>query len=180
MRGGKPKPIEQRIREGNPSKRPLPEPVLIAGRPDLQELAEPPAYLPPEAKEFWRDSVVKLCETGIIDRVDVPVLEQLCTQYARIRQSQRVLAQDGHYVRGSVGQLRPHPALKIEQDATTLFLKMAEHYALTPVARTRLGLAELHARNLKRELDEGLGDVILTDADGDEVEQVYVDATVVG
>jgi P27 family predicted phage terminase small subunit len=176
----KPTPIEQRIREGNPSKRPLPEPVLIAGRPDLQELADPPAHLPDDAKEFWADSVVKLCETGIIDRVDVPVLEQLCTQYARIRQAQRVLAEDGHYVRGSVGQLRPHPALKIEQDATKLFLQMAEHYALTPVARTRLGLAELHARNLKRELDEGLGNVILTDADGDEVDEVYTDATVVG
>jgi P27 family predicted phage terminase small subunit len=184
MRGRKPTPVEQRKRTGNPQHRPLPEPLLVSGRPDLQELAEPPDYLPDEAKEFWRDSVIKLVETGIIDRVDVPVLEQLSVQYARIRQAQRVLAVDGHYVRGSVGQLRPHPALKIEQDATSLFLKMAEHYALTPIARTRLGLAELHKRTLAQELESGLGKAnlrkvpVMTDDDGDEIDEI-VDAKIV-
>lgn len=120
MRGVKPKPVEQRQREGNASKRKLPEPLLVGGRPTLRELDEPPEHLPPEAKEFWRDSVVRLIEVGIVDRVDVPVLEQLATQYARIRQSQRVLAEDGHFTRGSVGQIREHPALKIEREATRM------------------------------------------------------------
>jgi P27 family predicted phage terminase small subunit len=187
MRGRKPKPREQRVREGNAGKRKLPEAVLVAGRPDLAEIAEPPAHLPPEAQAFWRDSVLKLIEVGIIDRVDVPVLEQMATQYARIRQAQRVLEVDGHFVRGSVGQLRPHPALKIESDATNLFLKMAEHYALTPIARTRL--AELHRRSLKKELEDGLGTPDLrraprkapplTSDEPDEIDQV-VDAHVVG
>jgi hypothetical protein len=116
------------------------------------------------------------------------VLEQLAVQYARIRQAQRVLAVDGHFVRGSVGQLRPHPALKIEGDATDRFLKLAEHYALTPIARTRLGLAELHRRSLAEELNAGLGKPelrkagratpVLTSEDGDEIDQV-VDAVVV-
>jgi P27 family predicted phage terminase small subunit len=176
MRGPKPKPLEMRQREGNAGHRPLPEPLLVAGRPELNELAEPPAHLPIEAKEFWRESVVHLIRVGIIDRVDVPVLEQLATQYARIRQSQRVLAEDGHFVRGSVGQLREHPALKIEREATSLFLRMAEHYALTPIARTRLGLAELHRRSLSSELESGLGAAIpLTPLDDDEP----VDADVV-
>ncbi|CAB4198348.1 COG3747 Phage terminase, small subunit [uncultured Caudovirales phage] len=157
MRGPKPKPVEQKIREGNPGKRPLPEPLLVGGRPALSELDEPPAHLPPEAQEFWRDSVKRLVEVGVVDRVDVPVLEQLATQYARIRQAQRVLAADGHFVRGSVGQLREHPAMKIERDATSLFLKIAEHYALTPIARTRLGLAELHRRSLGQEMGDALG-----------------------
>jgi P27 family predicted phage terminase small subunit len=154
--------------------------MLVAGRPLPEELAEPPAHLPPEAQEFWVTSVVRLVEVGIIDRVDVPVLEQLATQYARIRQAQRVLAEDGHFTRGSVGQIREHPALKIERDATSMFLKMAEHYALTPIARTRLGLAELHKRTLAKELDEGLGapklkpvaKPVLTDEDGDEIDRV--------
>lgn len=182
MRGSKPKPVEQKLREGNPGKRPLPEPLLVAGRPQHGELAEPPEHLPEEAKEFWKESITRLIEVGIIDRVDVPVLEQLSVQYARIRQAQRVLAVDGHYVRGSVGQLRPHPALKIEQDATTLFLKMAEHYALTPIARTRLGLAELHRRSLQAEISDNLATPkltpVLTDDDGDEIDQV-VDGEVV-
>jgi P27 family predicted phage terminase small subunit len=175
MRGRKPQPVEQRIKEGNTQNRPLPQTVLVSGRPAPRELDEPPPHLPPEAQEFWRESVARLVEVGIVDKVDVPVLEQLSVQYARIRQAQRVLAIDGHYVRGSVGQLRPHPALKIEQDATNLFFKIAEHYALTPVARTRLGLAELHARSLKAELDSGLKAPTftpLTDDDPDEIDMV--------
>jgi P27 family predicted phage terminase small subunit len=175
VRGRKPKPVEQKQLEGNPGKRPLPEPLLVAGRPNVNELDEPPEHLPKEAKDFWRDSVTRLIEVGIIDRVDVPVLEQMAVQYARIRQAQRVLAVDGHFVPGSVGQLREHPALKVEKEATTLFLKMAEHYALTPIARTRLGLAELHKRTLAKELQEGLGvpdlKPVLTDADGDEIDE---------
>lgn len=166
----------------------MPEPLLVGGRPVLGELEDPPTHLPEEAKEFWRESVTRLIEVGIIDRVDVPVLEQMSVQYARIRQAQKVIAVDGHFVPGSVGQLREHPALKIEKDATALFLKMAEHYALTPIARTRLGLAELHKRTLAKELQEGLGapklkkvakqEPVLTDDDGDEVDQV-VDAELV-
>jgi P27 family predicted phage terminase small subunit len=189
MRGRKPKPVEQRQKEGNAARRPLPDTLLVSGRPTLAELQEPPEHIPAEAKDFWRDSVTRLIEVGIVDRVDVPVLEQLATQYARIRQSQRVLAQDGHFVRGSVGQLREHPAMKIEREATRMFLQLAEHYALTPIARTRLGLAELHRRSLAEELKEGLGGaklkkagrapVMTSDEGRDEIDDV-VEATVVG
>jgi P27 family predicted phage terminase small subunit len=183
VRGPKPTPIEQRIKEGNPHKRPLPQTVLVGGRPDLEEFREPPPDLPVEAQEFWRDTVLELINVGIVDRVDRPVLRQIAIQYARIAQAQRVLAEQGHYVRGSVGQLREHPALKIERDATSLFMKMAEHYGLTPVARTRLGLAELQRRSLKQELEGGLKapkfkPVPLTDDDPDEIDNV-VDAEVV-
>jgi P27 family predicted phage terminase small subunit len=170
-------------------RKPKPDTLLVSGRPTLAELQEPPEHIPAEAKDFWRDSVTRLIEVGIVDRVDVPVLEQLATQYARIRQSQRVLAQDGHFVRGSVGQLREHPAMKIEREATRMFLQLAEHYALTPIARTRLGLAELHRRSLAEELKEGLGGaklkkagrapVMTSDEGRDEIDDV-VEATVVG
>lgn len=157
MVGRKPKPAEQRKAEGNPGKRPLPEPLLVAGRPTLEEMHEPPEHLPPDAQEFWRDSIVRLIEVGIIDRVDGPALEQLAMQYARIRGAQRVIAEAGYFAKGSTGQIREHPALKIEREATSMFLKLAEHYALTPIARTRLGLAELHRRSLQSEMASGLG-----------------------
>jgi P27 family predicted phage terminase small subunit len=162
MRGRKPKPTEQRIHEGNSRDHALPEPVRISGRPVPAELAEPPAHIPPDGKAFWHESVTQLVEVGIVDRVDLPILEQLCVQFARIRQAQRVLAVDGHFTRGSVGQLREHPALKIERESTRMFLQLAEHYGLTPIARTRLGLAELHRRSLKQELEGGLMQPTLT------------------
>jgi P27 family predicted phage terminase small subunit len=187
VRGRPPKPVEERVRDGTPGHRPLPEVLLVSGRPDLQELAEPPETLPREAKEFWHDVVLELVKIGMVDRVDRPVLKQLAVQYARIEQAQRVLAQDGHFTRGSVGQLKEHPALKIEANATALFLKLAEHYGLTPVARTRLGLAELHRRTLEQEFGSGLptpdlkpiDEIILTDDDGDEIDQAIQDADVI-
>jgi P27 family predicted phage terminase small subunit len=157
MRGRKPTPIEQRVREGNPQHRPLPEPVIVGGRPVPADLAEPPADLPQDAQDFWCDSVVRLVEVGLIDWVDVPVLEMLATQYARVKQSRRVIAEDGHFALGSVGQIREHPALKIERESMAAFLRLAEQYGLTPVARTRLGLAELHRRSLEQEMVSALG-----------------------
>jgi len=71
--------------------------------------------------------------------VDVPVLEQLATQYARIRAAQRVIDEVGMFARGSVGQIRGPPAVRIEQEATVLFHRLADQFAMTPTARARLG-----------------------------------------
>lgn len=160
-----PKPVEQKIREGNPGRRPLPEPVLIAGRPALREWDEPPDHLPDEGKEFWLDVVANMIEVGVVDRVDKPVLEMLATQYARWRQAQRVVAKFGHFTRGSVGQLREHPGVKIEREAGAAFLRMAVEFGLTPSGRIRLGLAELTRRTLAAELNDVFGQPTLRPID---------------
>ena len=155
MRGRRPKPIEQRQREGGSdvSHRPLPQPMLVAGRPLSGELEVPPDHLPKLAREFWSKTVSYLIEVGVVDRIDEAALEMLSVQYARWRQAQAVVAVDGHFTRGAAGQLREHPAVKIEREAHALFLKTAEHFALTPIARSRLGLAELHGRALHAEIE---------------------------
>ena len=160
-RGRKPKPAEQRIREGNPGKRPLPEPVVIGGEFDI---AEPPEHLSADAQEWWREAIPVLQEVGLLDKVDVAALEMAATAYARFRQAKRVVDAQGVVARGSTGQIREHPALKTEREAQAMFLRFAEQYALTPVARTRLGLAELHRRSLMDEMNEQLGTPDLTPA----------------
>jgi P27 family predicted phage terminase small subunit len=157
VRGPKPRPVEVKKREGNPGKRKLPEPVIVSGRPLPAELDEPPEHLPIEAKEFWREYISRLVEVGIVDLVDVPALEMLATMYARARQASRVVAKEGHYTRGSTGQIVEHPALKIERESMSQFWKMAEHFAFTPVARVRLGMAELQRKSLHAEMHDVLG-----------------------
>ena len=139
----------------------MPEPLLVSGRPRVGELDEPPAHLPEDGKAFWRDTIWRLSECGIIDRVDVPLLEMLATQYARIRGAQRVISETGYFATGSVGQLREHPALKIEREATTTFHRICQEFGLSPIGRTRLGLAELHRRTLVHEMVEMLGEPTL-------------------
>lgn len=167
MRGRKPKPAEVRIREGNPGKRALPEPVLIGGRPSQDTMGDPPEHLSALAQEFWADTVSLLIEVGVLDHVDRPALEMLATQYARWRQASRVVNEMGHFARGSTGQLVEHPSLKIEREASAMFMRLAEQFGLSPVARVRLGTAELQRRNLAAELAAQLGPPKLEAVSGD-------------
>lgn len=153
MDGRKPKPVEQRRREGNPGKRRLPEPVLVGGR----GLPQKPRDLPAEAKSFWDQIVSRLAEVGLIDLVDRPALVLMSIQWARAEQARREIEEKGLFATGSEGQIVEHPAVKIERAAAALYLRFAEHYALTPVARTRLGLAELQRKSIASELDDRLG-----------------------
>jgi P27 family predicted phage terminase small subunit len=159
------KSVEQKRLEGNPGKRALPDVVSVAGRPMPGELEEPPRGLPADAKLFWRTIIVQLTELGVLDRVDVPQLENLAVAYARIVQARRVIAEDGHFCLGSMGQIREHPALAIERAYILIFDRLASQYALTPVARTALGYAELHRRSLAQELEDAIGSPALRPVD---------------
>jgi P27 family predicted phage terminase small subunit len=160
MKGRKPKPAEIRRLEGNPGHRPLPEPVHIGGRP-IAEIPEPPEALPADARDAWHEVVPRLQEVGILDHVDRLALEAMCVQWARAKQAGKVVAREGLIALGSTGQFVEHPALNVERQAHQMFLKFAEHYALTPIARTRLGLAELQRRSLAQEMAASLDDALI-------------------
>jgi P27 family predicted phage terminase small subunit len=162
MRGRKPKPVEVRRREGNPGRRPLPEPVLIGGR------AAPrmPSYLPRRAKTAWRQIVPRLDEVGMLDRVDGPALEALCVQVAIMRQATAEIADlDSLVTLGSKGQPVPHPLLPVLASAQNAVRQWTERFGLDPSTRTRLGLSELHRRSLASELNDQLGPAVLRAVD---------------
>jgi P27 family predicted phage terminase small subunit len=159
------KPTEQHIREGTWRADRHPEPMALAGIPRAGELSEPPDRLGPIAAEFWRTTVVRLVECGIVDRVDVPLLEMMAVQYSRAVQAGRAIAHSGMFTKGSTGQITDHPAVKIEREATALFWRLAEGFGIGPLGRTRLGLAELHRRSLQQEMTEILGGPDLVDVD---------------
>jgi len=160
-RGRPPKPVEQRIAEGNPGRRPLPEPVRPA---PVHKAPEPPDHLDKDAKAFWNEAVPVLYEVGILDKVDTAALEMAATAYSRFREAKRVIDKKGILSRGSAGQVVEHPALSTERASQQMYLRFADQYALTPVARTRLGLAELHRRSLVQEMNDAIGEPELTPA----------------
>lgn len=150
MRGRKPTPVELQRRRGNPGHRPLPDPVLVGGR--VTEPPPPPDHLPEDARRAWDVFVPTLCGIGALDAVDLIALEGACVAYGRARQAARVIAEQGHVVEGSMGQMVEHPSLGTERAEWALFLRFAEQYGLTMLARTRAGLAELQRRSLAEEL----------------------------
>jgi P27 family predicted phage terminase small subunit len=153
VKGRKPEPVEQRRLEWNPARRPLPEPVLVAGRRPL----EPPAGLPAEALDVWDAVVPTLDRIGLLDGVDALALEGLCVLAARARAARDLIEREGIVAHTAKGVPVVHPAVRVERDAWRAFLHFAEQYALTPVARTRLGLAELQRRSLADELETAIG-----------------------
>jgi P27 family predicted phage terminase small subunit len=159
--GRKPAAAGQRVHEGRD-----PHPVKLGGRPDIEDLAEPPPSLPRDAQEIWRRDVSKLVEVALVDRVDRGALEALCIAYARAKQAGRVVDADGIFVEGSRGQPAVHPAVKIEREAWDAYLRLADQYGMTPIARVRLGMAELGRRSLAAELSEKLGPMSLEVVEG--------------
>src|SRR4051794_30010844 len=128
MRGRKPsgRNLEPGPTTSRPGRRKVPQSVLISGRPQVTEYDEPPESLDPDAQDLWLSFVPELARAGVIDRVDVVSLEMLCVQGGRAIQARRVIAKQGLFEKAATG-MRQHPALKLEREATTMFLKLAEH-----------------------------------------------------
>jgi P27 family predicted phage terminase small subunit len=164
--GRKPKPVEVQVREGNPGKQALPEPLLVSGRPtDDDPMLECPPDMPAAGKEAWDAVVPSLAEVGLLDRVDRLAIEAMCISWARAKQAGKVIARQGHLVKGSNGQLREHPSLRTERESFRLFQSFGEQFALTPVRRT-----------LAAEMTGALGDVELTEVpDAEVVDDVDAD-----
>lgn len=139
MKGRKPKPIEQREREGNPSKRKLP--VAVRSSEPRQSVRPRPANLPKDAEEIWDDLVIGLDSAGVLDQLDYGALTAMTIQWARATTAGRIIQQEGLVAMGSMSQLVEHPMLGTERAAHALFLRYAEQYGLTPVARARVAAA---------------------------------------
>lgn len=156
-RGPAPKPAELRRLEaatgGTLNHTSVPDIVTPGGRP-LEPPAAPASLRDVYALELWNAVSRALHELGVLANLDLPVLAAMCTQYARMRRAQDVLELEGLFARGSTGQITQHPALKIEREATRLFHVLASEYALTPSARTRLGLDLLLGARIQRTLQE--------------------------
>jgi P27 family predicted phage terminase small subunit len=164
-RGRKPRPIELRQAEGNPGRRPLPEP-LRTGAPLA---AEPPPLLGAPGRELWREMVDQLGSVGALGSIDRVVLTAFCLQWDELIAAQAVLNEQGRYVVGPTGQLLAHPALKVQAQAAKLLLACASELAATPVARARLAAAKQQERRQAEfeELTAGTWDGETAEIDGE-------------
>lgn len=170
MPGGRPpKPVEQKIREGNPGKRKLPAPLkLVEGGLEKPEL-------PAAASAFWDDIVPILEHAGVLNRVDRVALTALVMQWERAEQARTLLAAQGLFVPGSAGQMVEHPALQVERNAHMLLLRFAGEFGITPVARARIAAASAIVRSTMREsIGEAIGGLDELDKaiDGEAEEEV--------
>lgn len=142
-RPGRPaKPVELRRREGNPGKRPLPQP--LGHLPGLQ--TRPPRGLGKDGRRLWRavttDAVAWLAPT------DVTLLQLLCEAADERAELKRSVDEHGRFFTTSKGYVVPHPAvgqLRTLEERMTSWLSLL---GFTPTDRVRLGLEVKRAGHL--------------------------------
>ncbi len=135
MRGRPPKAIEQKQREGNAGKRALPEPVKLG-----DGMPQKPANLPPVASELWDEVVPLLHQAGVVHQIDRAALTIMCLELARFDDMIGVVEEESPFGLGSMGQVVAHPALGEARASAGMFLRYAEHFAMTPSARARIAV----------------------------------------
>ena len=80
---------------------------------------KPPRTLSGPSKTLW---LTVQSQFGIDDAGGLAVLSAACEAHQRVRQAQVILKDEGLLVRDARGQIRPHPAVKIEVDSRAQFL----------------------------------------------------------
>lgn len=136
--GPAPKPVELKILEGNPGKRPLP-----TNNPKPQPLAPKIPYgLLPLARKFWKAHAPKLERLGILTEVDGPAMAMMATHWAIAFEASKQIKADGLTAEDQNGKLRKHPLLQVVRDNSTAFRLFAAEFGLTPSSRGKLNIPE--------------------------------------
>lgn len=152
MRGGKPKPIQRQIAEGDPSKRGVHKlDEALRSLPHAEQgLPDCPADLGPVAREawnFWREELTKM---GLAFRPDSVMLEGACVHFERAKLADGLLKRHGILIAEPVTdrngrptgatRVRNNPALAVSNQAWALVRSFCSEFGLSPVGRQRLAV----------------------------------------
>jgi P27 family predicted phage terminase small subunit len=137
--GHRPKAGELRVAADEPAALDL---VTSSGPP------APPADLEhPHARAVW-DAVVRELYPRGLREVDYVSIRMLARQAAVAYDAALLVDGGGMVVEGAFGQPMTNPAIRIERDAATLYLRFAERFGLDLASRMRLGLMQLAGETL--------------------------------
>jgi len=127
-------------------------PALVRPVEAPAELLAPPPSLPPEGVQLWERAVAELGE--LIHPAHLPLLEQLIIAHIRHRQAQEIIDREGLMVQTSAGDLKLHPAARLERDSAMLYTRLCDQLGLSPAALMRLGIMQAIGRSLTMEIAE--------------------------
>lgn len=142
MPGPPPQPTERKRKLGNPGKQKLPD---LADTYAIAPVTESvPAHLGPIGADMYQRvtaGAVWLAET------DKPTLELLCEKLDRRAQMKDQLSRSEMVLFTDKAYAYPNPLVGMLSTIETEIAKLFSALGLTPTDRTRMGLAEVKARN---------------------------------
>lgn len=158
---GPPKtPLEERRRKGRSAGRDsggrkLPDPDnVVALRGVDGDLPSPPASLAEDGPGLNRWTRIWREASWLSPATDVDVVTRLCEAEDLYAGMAQALADEGFYVKGSQGQLRPNPLLAQMRATAAQMLQLEREIGLTPSARGSLGVAEVKSDGQANPLEE--------------------------
>lgn len=138
MRGRKPKPTTQRIREGNPGKRPLnldePQPAAF----DAREESPPELAGHALALAEWRRLLPELEHSRQITKVDRGALLAVCLEWERYLVATAEVQRIGMVVKTPSGYPMVNPFLSVASKALAATTKLWVELGCTPSSRSRV------------------------------------------
>lgn len=152
--------------KGSISKRQKPDVVTLAPRVEEHTIPDPPEDIPREGQELWQQVVPWLVAQNAIQVIDLPAVKSMCIHYAQMEKLRRVLDEDGYFVLGSSGQMTEHPGIRQFNNSSNMFLRYAQEFGLTTIARTRLGLMDVQRKSIASEMEWTLGPATRRIVDG--------------
>lgn len=135
-KGRKPKPAEQKRREGNRGKRkPRSEPEPAGGLP------EPPREFDGEHREVWF-SILGMLPQYKRTGSDSLALEVFAREVMQYRRAIRTIAKDGDLVSTPQGYQQKHPMHTVKRDALGAIDKWVARFGMSPADRAKLATGD--------------------------------------
>ena len=107
-----------------------------------------PTDIEKEAKEYMKNVIQMLDESGVMQDVDNAALTMLARNYSMFIKASKQLEKDGLTVVSDRGNIAPHPAIKIAKDAQTQAMKVMEKFGLTAKDRTKVAKLSDNSKEL--------------------------------
>lgn len=131
---------------------PLPTPTSIrsmkGGGLSRRSLADVPAdefgkatmprWLSKEARAFWRRNAPELERRGLLTGLDENMFAVLCESWARLREMDRRIEQDGPVIVGPRGGVRVHPLTSARSRLQRSVMQDMQSFGMSPAARQRI------------------------------------------
>lgn len=137
MKGRKPKPSNLKLIEGNPGKR-----ARNANEPKPAPLAPRcPSWLIRAAKQEWHRVAPLLERMGLLTQVDMAALAGYCQAYARWRECEEAITEDGvtyEAVTKEGYSIRARPEARLGQNYLAQVRLFCAEFGLTPSSRGRI------------------------------------------
>lgn len=145
--GRPPVPNERKRKLGNPGQRPLPDVADVGDVAPVENRA--PLHLKAEGRKLW-----ERVTTGAhwLADSDAPTLTLLCEKYDRRAQFVSDLAKSEPVLFTDKGYAYPNPLVGMLSTIETEIARLFSALGLTPTDRTRMGVAEVKARNAFEEM----------------------------